>query len=177
MALAPWDILARGKFRTDEEEERRDRSGEKGRMPFNTDWKRNEQEKAVSAALEKVAKEVGAKHVSAVAIAYVMQKAPYVFPIIGGRKVEHLKANLEALEILLSPEHIKYLESIVSFDLGFPSAMIVSHSYLLLHLSFLTYIFDLSWTQGDGSDYLHLIKNAAYMEKQPGVRAIVPDLS
>lgn len=44
----------------------------------------------MSAAWEKVAKEVGAKQISAVAIAYVMQKVPYVFPIIGGRKVEHL---------------------------------------------------------------------------------------
>ena len=46
---------------------------------------------------------------------YVMQKTPYVFPVIGGRKVEHLQANLEALEIVLSPEHVKYLESIVPF--------------------------------------------------------------
>ncbi|KAG8214331.1 NADP-dependent oxidoreductase domain-containing protein [Butyriboletus roseoflavus] len=154
MALAPWGVLARGKFRTDEEEERRNQSGEKGRTSFSTDWKRNEQEKAVSTALEKVAKEVGAKHVSAVAIAYVMQRTPYVFPIIGGRKVEHLQANLEALEIILSPEHIKDLESVVSFDLGFPTAMI-----------------------GDGSDYMYLMKNAAYMEKQPDLRAIMPDLS
>ena len=80
----------------------------------------------MSAALDKVAKEVGAKHITAVAIAYVMQKVPYVFPIIGGRKVEQLEANLEALEIVLTPEHIKYLESIVPFDPGFPTTLIVS---------------------------------------------------
>ena len=138
MALAPWGVLARGKFRTDEEEERRSQSGEKGRMSSNAEWKRNEQEKAVSAALEKVAKEVGAKYVTAVAIAYVMQKAPYVFPIVGGRKVEHLQANLEALEIVLSPEHIRCLESIVPFDLGFPTAIIVRPSLLLPRSPFLT---------------------------------------
>ena len=55
-----------------------------------------------------------------VAIAYVMQKAPYVFPIIGGRKVEHLMSNIEALEISLKPEHIEYLESILPFERGFP---------------------------------------------------------
>jgi len=175
MALAPWGVLARGKLRTDEEEERRNQSGEHGRTSLNTDWKRNEQEKAVSAALEKVAKEVGAKHITAVAIAYVMQKTPYVFPIIGGRKVEHLQANLEALEIVLSPEHIKYLESIVPFDLGFPAAMIVSSLCLSSSARFLTFL--LSGIQGDGSDYLYLMKNAAYMEKQPGIRAIVPCLT
>ena len=49
-----------------------------------------------------------------------MQKTPYVFPIVGGRKVEHLKANIEALTISLSPEQIKFLESIAPFNPGFP---------------------------------------------------------
>lgn len=139
MALAPWQVLAGGKFRTDEEEEQRLQSGENGRMGFGADWKRNEKERAVSAALEKVAKEVGAKQITAVAIAYVMQKTPYVFPIIGGRKVEHFQANLEALEIVLTPEHIKYLESVVPFDLGFPFTMIVSVSIGFVHSRCLTF--------------------------------------
>jgi hypothetical protein len=69
-----------------------------------------------------------------VAIAYLMQKTPYVFPIIGGRKVEHLLANIEALEITLSNDQIKYLESVVPFEPGFPYWMIVS--YLFFFLSF-----------------------------------------
>ena len=59
-----------------------------------------------------------------------MQKTPYVFPIIGGRKVEHLLANLEALEIVLSDEQIKYLEGVVPFEPGFPGWMIVSFFFL-----------------------------------------------
>ncbi len=55
-----------------------------------------------------------------------MQKAPYVFPIIGGRKVEHLHSNLEALDIALTPEHITYLEGILPFDNGFPQNRFVS---------------------------------------------------
>ena len=120
-------------------------------------------------ALEKVAKEVSAKHVSAVAIPYVMQKTPYVFPVIGGRKVEHLQANLEALEIVLSPEHIKYLESIVPFDLGFPTAMIVSLPCLFPFPCFLTILLFCC--------LVCRVKNAAYMEKQPRLRPIVPDRS
>lgn len=92
-------------------------------------WERSEDEKKVSHALGKVAKEVGLDAdlgIPAVAIAYVMQKAPNVFPIVGGRKVEHLMANIEALKISLSEEQIKYLESIIPFNPGFPQSMIVS---------------------------------------------------
>jgi aryl-alcohol dehydrogenase-like predicted oxidoreductase len=81
----------------------------------------------MSAALEKVAKEIGAKHITAVAIAYLMQKTPYVFPIIGGRKVEQLEANMESLSISLTHEQMQYLESIVPLDVGFPHTMIVSY--------------------------------------------------
>jgi aryl-alcohol dehydrogenase-like predicted oxidoreductase len=56
----------------------------------------------------------------AVALSYVMHKAPYVFPIVGGRKVEHLLGNIEALSISLTREQIAFLESIVNFDIGFP---------------------------------------------------------
>ena len=58
-----------------------------------------------------------------------MQKTPYVFPIVGGRKVEHLMANIEALEITLSKDQIKYLEGVVPFEPGFPNWMIVSIAF------------------------------------------------
>ena len=62
----------------------------------------------------------------AVAIAWVMQKAPYVFPIIGGRKIEHLYANIEALDISLTPEQLELLGNIVPFNKGFPYNFFVS---------------------------------------------------
>lgn len=55
-----------------------------------------------------------------------MHKARYVFPIIGGRKVEHLLSNLEALDLSLTDEHIALLESAVPFNVGWPNNMIVS---------------------------------------------------
>ncbi|EJD48030.1 aryl-alcohol dehydrogenase [NADP+] [Auricularia subglabra TFB-10046 SS5] len=120
MALAPWNVLAGGKLRTDAEEERRLKSGELGRAFAGSDWRRNEQEKKVSQALEKVAKEVGVDSITAVAIAYLLHKTLFVFPIVGGRKVEHLKDNIKALEISLTPEQIAFIESVVPFDPGFP---------------------------------------------------------
>ncbi|KAJ6577770.1 aryl-alcohol dehydrogenase [NADP+] [Mycena capillaripes] len=124
LALAPWNVVAAGKFRTDAEEEARRATGEKGRTTFNPEWERNENEKKMSYALEKVAAEVGTKSLTAVAIAYVLSKVPYCFPIIGGRKIEHLMSNIEALDISLSKEQIAFLEGVVPFDPGFPVTMI-----------------------------------------------------
>lgn len=72
-----------------------------------------------------------------------MQKTPYVFPIIGGRKVEHLSANLDALEISLTPEHIKRIEEVKDFDPGFPMTMVVSTFADFLYRHFLYYPFPL----------------------------------
>lgn len=65
MALAPWFVLVGGKLRSDEEERRRRETGENGRTYSNPDWERSPAEVAASRALEEVAKEVGAKTISA----------------------------------------------------------------------------------------------------------------
>lgn len=62
-----------------------------------------------------------------VAIAYTLHKAPFVFPILGGRKVEHLEANIEALDISLSAEQMAHLDGVVPFDKGFPNTLIVGY--------------------------------------------------
>ena len=65
LALAPFGTLGSGKFMANEEEERRKVTGEKGRDIYGRGWQRNDNEKKISAALEKVAKEVGTKHITA----------------------------------------------------------------------------------------------------------------
>lgn len=65
MALAPWNVLGAGKFRTDEEEERRRETGEHGRMLHNSEWERTESERKISKGLEVIAKQVGAKSITA----------------------------------------------------------------------------------------------------------------
>lgn len=64
MALTLWNVLAGGHIRTDAEEEARRQSGEKGRTLMGS-WERNENERKVCAALEKVADQVGSKHITA----------------------------------------------------------------------------------------------------------------
>ncbi|KAJ7499686.1 Aldo/keto reductase [Mycena latifolia] len=151
LALAPWNVLAAGKFRTDAEEEKRRATGEKGRTLIDPKWERSEDEKKMSQALEKVAGEVGTTSITAVAIAYLLQKVPYVFPIIGGRKVEHLLSNVEALDISLSTEQIAFLESVVPFDPGFPVTMI-----------------------GDGTKYSMLMQTVGALDKAPLLEPIRP---
>jgi hypothetical protein len=73
-----------------------------------------------------------------VAIAYLLQKTPYVFPIVGGRKVEHLLANVEALSIALTPEQVVFIESVIPFDVGFPNIIIVSYCESVYFFSILT---------------------------------------
>lgn len=55
-----------------------------------------------------------------VAIAYLMHKTPYVFPIVGGRKPEQLQQNIEALNVALSKEQIAFLDEASPFNPGFP---------------------------------------------------------
>ena len=48
-----------------------------------------------------------------------------MFPLVGGRKVEHLKQNVKALEISLSVEQIQRIEGAKPIELGFPYNFIV----------------------------------------------------
>ncbi|KAF9012088.1 arylalcohol dehydrogenase [Hymenopellis radicata] len=128
MALAPWSVLAGGKLRSDAEEQK---EGER-RGTAGDEWPLERSE-------------------ARIAIAYVMHKTTNVFPIIGGRKVEHLKDNMEALDISLSTEQIKYLDVINPFDPGFPSTLI-----------------------GDGTYYNRFLASAAQMAKQPLAPPIKP---
>jgi hypothetical protein len=65
MALVPWNVIAGGRLRSDAEEKKREESGETGRTMMGQNWKRNEDERKVSAALEKVGQEVGGASISA----------------------------------------------------------------------------------------------------------------
>ncbi|KAI1321710.1 aldo/keto reductase [Xylariaceae sp. FL0255] len=113
MGICPWGALGGGKFKT--EEQFKAATGRSSK-PTELDLK-------ISKVLENVAGRKGSI-ITSVAQAYVMHKAPYVFPIVGGRSVDHLKANIEALNLTLTEEDIKEIESAVPFELGFPSGFL-----------------------------------------------------
>lgn len=111
MALTPWGALGRGAFMSPEEYEKKAEGRKAGGQSENA--------KKVSAVLDKLAKEKGTL-ITSIALAYVRHKSPYVFPIVGGRKIEHLKSNIEALGIELSDEEVDAIEGAAPFDHGFP---------------------------------------------------------
>lgn len=120
MAVAVWSAMAGGKFKSEEQIKAMEAAGEKGRTPFSP---LTETEKTISKVLEKIGKAKG-KSLTAVALAFVLQSQPYVFPIIGGRKVEHFKDNIEALTISLDDEELAELHEASNFQLGWPHSMI-----------------------------------------------------
>lgn len=65
--------------------------------------------------------------------------------------MEHLHDNIEALSISLSPEQIKFLEDVNTFDPGFPSTFV-----------------------GNGTDHTWLMKSAANYSKWPLQEPIRP---
>ncbi|KAL5327923.1 hypothetical protein ACEPPN_005629 [Leptodophora sp. 'Broadleaf-Isolate-01'] len=122
MALAPWDVLGGGKFQIKKQIEERKQKGEGLRSIFGAE--QTEDQVKMSEALEKVAAEEGTESITAIALAYVMAKAPNVFPLVGGRKIERLQDNISALKIKLTKEQIETLESIKPVHLGLPNDFI-----------------------------------------------------
>jgi aryl-alcohol dehydrogenase-like predicted oxidoreductase len=122
MALAPWGALGRGLFATEEELQKKSSEGRKNPNNVNTP-----EMQAVTAVLSKLATKKETE-ITSIAMAYVMHKAPYVFPIVGGRKIEHLKGNIAGLAVELSNEEIDEIEDAVPFKIGFPLSMLFEYT-------------------------------------------------
>lgn len=164
-------------------------------MVPGSNWERTTEERNVCLALEKVAAQVGVQNIGsgtsllytavnghsidslhdAVAIAYLMHKTPYVFPLIGGRKLEQLQHNIQALDISLSKEQIAFLDAASPFNPGFPYAMFVSllsdrrciGKGRCTECNFMC--------QGDGSSYNFLAQSSGQFDKWPQAEPIRPD--
>lgn len=111
MGLAPFGALGGGAFKTAAQRASQQQDGRKIQADAT--------QIKVSDALEAVAKRKGTE-LTSIALAYVMHKTPYVFPIVGGRKIEHLRGNIAALTVRLSQEDMAEIEAAVPFDIGFP---------------------------------------------------------
>ena len=92
MGIIPWGVVGSGKYKTEAEIAARGTA-----LRFGSP--QTEAEKSISAALARVAAEVGGgATLGGVAVAWAMHKAPYVFPVLGGRKPEQL---LELIQVRL----------------------------------------------------------------------------
>ena len=126
MGICPFGALGQGNFKPKAQRDQMAASGEQGR-----NWApRRPEAEAITDVLEAVARTKPPPadgrdwHPTSVALAYIQAKAPFVFPIVGGRKVDHLKGNVEALSLRLEPEEVEKIEAATPFDPGFPNKLI-----------------------------------------------------
>ncbi|OBZ68832.1 Aryl-alcohol dehydrogenase [NADP(+)] [Grifola frondosa] len=131
LALAPFHVLASGKIRTDEEEQRRRETGEKGRMIFSDNW--SAQRMNVSGNRIRNAED------------------PVCVPDCRCAQGRAAAGEYRSTGYLASPEQVKYLESVLPFNLGFPHSII-----------------------GDGSTYSQMYTTVAAFDKWPMQQAIRP---
>lgn len=114
MGIAPYGVLNQGRFQTEEGfREREVHNPGRKAIPLS------EHDRIVSKVLDEVAKKKGVELLH-VALAYVRQKTQYVFPIVGGRKVEHIMGNIAGLGVTLTEEEMRVIDSGYTFDPGFP---------------------------------------------------------
>lgn len=123
MALAPWGALGSGMFK-------KPGSGDKGGGRTSTITRTGNEER-VSKVLHEIAADKNSL-ITSVAMAYVMHKAPHVFPIVGGRKVEHLASNIAALSLNLSEEEMKKIDAAYGFEMGFPHSFVNPSNHTVL---------------------------------------------
>lgn len=116
MGLCPYWTLNQGRFQTEEGYRAREKSN-----PGRKFIPLSERDRQVAGVLERVAdrRDDGISLLN-VALAYIYQKAPYVFPILGARTVDHLRGNIPALTVALSDEEVDEIDTAYEFDHGFP---------------------------------------------------------
>jgi aryl-alcohol dehydrogenase-like predicted oxidoreductase len=118
MALVPWSPLKNGFL-----------SGKYRRGAEVTDSARtafvggpSEEEYTVIDAVTAVADELGTT-AAAVSLAWLRAREGTVVPILGARRLEHLRTNVAALEVTLAPEHLATLDEVSAPTLNYPAPM------------------------------------------------------
>ncbi|KAH9815263.1 NADP-dependent oxidoreductase domain-containing protein [Melampsora americana] len=122
MAFCPWGTVDDGRIQFNTDVVKRLDTAEKSQ---STQTDRHQSSQPVlrdSPSLLKICKDLGAGSVTAVALIYIVQKNPYIIPIIGGSQISDLHSNIKALSLRLTPNQIKELEKLKQF--GFPYSLL-----------------------------------------------------
>jgi aryl-alcohol dehydrogenase-like predicted oxidoreductase len=117
MRLLPFGTLGNGRYQTEATYVEREKDNPGRKFPAGP-------AENVSKILETIEEKKDNAHLTGVAMAYIMQKAPYTFPLVGCRTLEHLKGNIAALGISLSEDKVAEIETAVDFDPGFPHPLL-----------------------------------------------------
>lgn len=119
MALAPFAVLGSGYLKTSAQRAAEAKNPDHQKEGRNVPLVDKPQKTVLADALEKISNARGIR-ITDVALAWARSKAPYIFPILGGRKIEHLKSNIDALGLELTAEEIEEIEQAVPFHFGYP---------------------------------------------------------
>jgi aryl-alcohol dehydrogenase-like predicted oxidoreductase len=116
LAIVPWGAVGGGKFKTEAQIAELKNRTDQGPEP------RSDADLRIIEVLEKLAKsrspDIG---LNGIALAYVRHKAPDVFPLVGGQKIQDLKEDIEALNVRLSDAEMKEIDDAGGvFKMGFP---------------------------------------------------------
>ncbi|MDH6197925.1 aryl-alcohol dehydrogenase-like predicted oxidoreductase [Mycobacterium frederiksbergense] len=118
MALVPWSPLKNGylsgKYRRGAEVADSARSAFVGGP--------SEAEFAVIDVVAKIAEELQTSS-AAVALAWLRARSGTVVPILGARKLTHLEANLQGLDVELDDVHLRQLDEVSAPALNYPAAV------------------------------------------------------
>ena len=108
VGVIPWSPLARGRLaRTTPSPSTGTTRADSD--TYAVDLYDSPSDQSVIEAGRRVAKEVGVAP-SEVALAWLLQKPGVSAPIVGATKIEHLESAVRALDVKLTPEHVRALE-------------------------------------------------------------------
>lgn len=103
-------------------------STEKGRLSPQS-ARLNKRNRAIAAVVQNVANEIG-KTPAQVALNWVRQQTGTIIPIIGAKREEQLRENLEFLAFTLTEEQLNRLHQASKIELGFPHDFLASEPVL-----------------------------------------------
>jgi aryl-alcohol dehydrogenase-like predicted oxidoreductase len=112
MTVTPWAPLGGGALTG------KYLRGEKGRIKPESN-RLDENSERITKVVVAIAEELGVQPAH-VALAWTTQQGFSCIPIAGATKVEQLKDNLEAINVILNAEHLQKLDEASRIKLGFP---------------------------------------------------------
>ena len=114
MTVLPWAPLAGGALTG------KYLRGDRGRIKDGSN-RLNERSESITREVIAIADEIGAEP-SAVALKWMMQQDFSCIPIVGATKPAQVAENLKCVDVVLTAEHMKRLDEVSAFELGFPAA-------------------------------------------------------
>lgn len=119
LGVLAWSPLGEGILTGKYSQENREKTaeGESNRHDLMDLRRLNDRSLAIANVVQEIAKEIE-REPAQIALNWIRQQG--VIPLLGARKLSHLKNNLGCLEFQLNEEQMKRLNEVSQIDMGFP---------------------------------------------------------